>query len=70
MQIDLKSIEAKLNVIIALLLEKQSENKKPEVETIHMLKKLGLENSDIAILLDKNTRQITKQLYKAKKRIK
>ncbi len=70
MQIDLKSIEAKLNVIIALLLENQIENKKPEVETIHMLKKLGLENTDIALLLDKNTRQITKQLYKAKKRKK
>ena len=68
MEIDLSKIEAKMNVIIALLLKANMNDDLPEVEIIKMLKQIGLENEDIAKILNKTTTQISKQLYKAKKR--
>ena len=70
MEIDLTKIENKMNVIIGLLVKNQLDNDTPEVETIYMLNRLGLDNESIAKILNKTTTQISKQLYKAKKRKK
>lgn len=68
----LESINKKMNVIIALLLEKQSSQNVavPEVEVIKQLNDWGLDSSEIGMILRKTTKQISDQLYKYNKRRK
>ncbi len=64
-------INKKLNVLIGLLLEihnSSEEKPKAEKDIIKKLSDLGMTNKDIGLLLSKNANQISKQLYKAKRK--
>lgn len=66
----LRSIDIKMNIIISLLLGLQNTNNEeiPEVKIIKKFHDLKLSNEQIAEILNKTPTQISKQLYKAKKR--
>lgn len=66
-----ESINRKMNVLISLMMLLQSDNEfTTDVDKISKLKEWGLENEEIGQLLGKTTIQISKQLYKSKKRSK
>lgn len=65
----LQSIDSKMNVIIGLLLERNiSENNIPEKELIKKLSGFGLNNKELAKIFGKTSKQVSDQIYKAKKK--
>ncbi len=66
----LKSIDAKMNVLVALLLNQTKINSDdmPEKDKIKLLSDVGLNNKEIAKIFNKTAQQISDQIYKANKK--
>jgi hypothetical protein len=69
MEKELKKINAKLNVLIGILIDMKSENNKvPEKDVFRRLSDLGMENVDIGKIFGKTSEQVSKQLYETKRK--
>lgn len=67
----LESINRKMNVIISLLMLTQKDNGfNADVEKISKLKEWGLTNDEIGQIMNRSATQVSKQVYKSKKRSK
>lgn len=65
----LEEISRKMNAIISLLILEYEEDKlSTEVEKVAKLSECGLTNDEVAQILGKTSRQVSKLLYKSKKR--
>lgn len=65
----LENINRKLNVIISLLMLQQKDGVfDTDVVKISKLKDWGIDNEEIGKIVGKTTIQVSKQLYKSKKR--
>lgn len=65
-----KDIISRLNVIISLLLDPMSQDKKkkPQMLIVKRLRQLGLTNKEIAPIVVKNTGQVAKLFYETKRK--
>ena len=68
----LTSIDTKMNVIMMLLVNPEAfkDDSVAERDKIKLLSDAGLDNTVLAIMFNKTSKQISDQIYKAKKRKK